>query len=282
MLTALVPLSFVHPPGYVPPTSMLQPLFASDCVRVGQPHNTQAAPHSATPTVKYRAVKTYQPVGLNTPSGPRGALRSLTVVLATDQTLSQAFQHAATIALSPSWLVKGALILAASGRVSGASLARHASLYPHAWKAVCRLPDGGGARCGQFATWHRLAAAWGGPSDLPSINSLTKLPTLGGYDVVLLLQKDVYLTPLALRILEGAIADSPDVDLFLPETTDAVLVEGNQLLRVFNAELVAFRPRGNLSTRIGFWGRVLSLCTATDPLRRSARGSTAAPYHSIA
>ena len=187
--------------------------------------------------------------------------RALTVIHFTSLSEYQAQQQGGMLAVSwPSWIVSGALVLASNneqpepatpprgidlhlgtgGGLSDAQLLRAASYYPQPWKSVCRLPNHG-YRCGQFASWHRLSAWWD--------------PRRGGreYELVFMLEADIYVTPRGVRRLESALAARPD----------ALLFAGYTQPHSVNMDYFAFRPRGNFSAAANFWKRVFNTCNAS-------------------
>ena len=121
----------------------------------------------------------------------------------TQQSEPQAREQGKVAALSaPHWLVSGALVLATNGgHMSAHQLTLHASFYPHAWKATCRVPNNQ-YRCGQFASWARLSHWWSGKA------------AYGGYRVVLLLEADVYVTPAGVRALDAALSTHASSQFF--------------------------------------------------------------------
>jgi hypothetical protein len=161
--------------------------------------------------------------------------RSLTVIHFTSQTSLQASEQGRMLALSwPNWLVTGALILALNNptEMSDAELARRSRFYPQQWRSVCRVPNSG-YRCGQFASWHRLSPWW----DARRENTR--------FEVVIMLEADVYPTPRAMHHLSHALATAPHASFFAGYLDSGFV----------NMDYFAFRPRGNISTARGFWRR---------------------------
>ena len=188
--------------------------------------------------------------------------RSLTVIHFTWQTRLAAEEQGKTLALSwPSWLVTGALILACNNpmAMSTAELERRGSLYPQTWRSVCRVPNNN-YRCGQFASWHRLSPWW------DARHNSTK------FDVVIMLEADVYPTPRAMISLGRALAASPHATFFATYTGASFV----------DMDYFAFRPRNNLSTRRNFWRRTFDLCNETDPFRRQVSPKGLATEHMLA
>lgn len=123
------------------------------------------------------------------PAAGNEPLRSLVVVHTTIVDAKELVAHGRMMARSAqSWLLRGTLLLAVNGDLSkglvASTLNSTLDAYPQRHRMLCRLPNNG-YLCGQFADWHRLAGGlW------------------AQYEVILFVESDVYVTPLAIRTLE--------------------------------------------------------------------------------
>ena len=183
----------------------------------------------------------------------RPSLSALTIVHTTFADPEELTSHADMLKLSAaSWLLTGTLMLAFNGgdlenATSNQALHAAARRYPQKEVVVCTLPNNG-YRCGQFADWHRLSAAWNG----------------GQYDAVLYIESDVYLTPAAIRIVESAVSKA---------TTQARWWAANfrDYRTMFNMDFFVMTTSSNMpSAALMVWYRAYRLCANTtygDPIR---------------